>query len=359
VTLEDLGRRAAGGIHRATDPEFAPGGDPYERFDRSRTRKHRNQRIGVVAIVVVIAVPAIVFAMKALRPARVPVGMPALPAGRIVFGEWHPALQRADWFTSEPDGSDVRDLHIRATCAAWWPDGSSIWITNDAAQGPGHPLRPAIVRPDGSDLRPLDATTDPDLNLGCGDVSSDGRRLVMEGFNDAKQTVNGIYSVRASDGGDLVRLTHGHDGYPQYSPDDSQVVFLRTKTGIVPDGAGALFVVNDDGTGLHRITPWGDAFLEQSWSPDGNWILFQKPYGQPYLVHPDGTDMHPLPVSLPAGAGARQLAWSPDGSWIVFSLARGGEAGIAIVRPDGTGLRVIVDEAHTLESDPNWGSSSG
>src|SRR5206468_10700050 len=135
--------------------------------------------------------------------------------GRILFGEWHAGVQLADWFTSEPTGSDVRDLHITATCAAWWPDGNSIWITNDAALSPGHPLRPAIIRPDGSHPRPLDATKDPDLNLGCGDVSSDGERLVLEGFNDGQQEVNGIYSVRASDGGDLVRLTHGHDGYPQ------------------------------------------------------------------------------------------------------------------------------------------------
>ena len=356
MTLDDLGRRGAGGVRRAADPGRSPARDPLERFERFRARKRRNQRIGVGALVVVIAVPAIVFASKALRPTSVPVGPPVLPIGRIVFGTWHPALQRADWFTSAPDGSDVRDLHIRASCAAWWPDGNSIWITNDAARGPGHPLRPAIVRADGSDLQPLDATKDPDLHLGCGDVSSDGKRLVMEGFNDAKHAVDGIYSIAASDGGDLVRLTHGHDGYPQYSPDDSQVIFLRTKTGVVPDGAGALFVVNDDGTGLHRITPWGEAFLGQSWSPDGNWILFQKPYGQPYLVHPDGTDMHPVPVPLPAGAGARQLAWSPDGSWIVFSLAQGGEAAIAIVRPDGTDLRVIVDGTGTIESDPHWGS---
>jgi Tol biopolymer transport system component len=358
MTVDELGRQAARGVRRVTDPRRAPGRDPVERFDRFRTRKRRNQRIGVVALVLLIAVPAIALAVRALRPTDVPVATPALPAGRIVFGTWHSGVQRADWFTSAPDGSDVLDLHVSATCAAWWPDGNSIWITNDAAQRPGHPLRPAIIRPDGSGLRPLDATKDSDLNLGCGDVSSDGRRMVMEGFNEAKQTVNGIYSVRASDGGDLVRLTHGHDGYPGYAPDDSQVVFQRTKPGVVPDQAGALFVVNADGTGLHRITPWGDAFLQQSWSPDGAWILFQKPYGQPYLVHPDGRDLHPLPVSLPAGAGARQLDWSPDGSWIVFSLGQGDEAAIAIVRADGTDLRVIVDGTGAIESDPHWGPPS-
>jgi Tol biopolymer transport system component len=355
VTIDDLGRRAADGVRRVVEPES--GSDAaLERFERLRARTRRNQRIGVVMVVVVVAVPAIVFAVRALRPTQVPLGTTELPAGRIVFGAWHPGLQRADWYTGAPDGSDVRDLHIRATCAAWWPDGRSIWITNDAAWSPDHPLRPAIVGPDGSGLRTLDATKDPELNLGCGDVTSDGDRLVLEGFNDSKQRINGIYSVRASDGGDMRRLTHGHDGYPQYAPDDARVVFLRTKVGVVPDGAGALFVVNADGSGLHRITPWGDAFLEQSWSPDGSWILFQRPFGQPYLVHPDGTDLHALPVTLPAGAGARQLSWSPDGNWIVFTLSEGGESAIAVVRPDGTDLRIVIDRSGVLESDPSWGT---
>ena len=90
----------------------------------------------------------------------------------------------------------------------------------------------------------------------------------------------------ASDGGDLRRLTTGLDGVPQYSPDGSQVVFQRTRAGVLPDGADALFVVGADGTGANRITPWGAAFLGQAWSPDGRWIVFQKPYGRLFLVYP-------------------------------------------------------------------------
>ena len=126
----------------------------------------------------------------------------------------------AAWFTVRPDGTAVRDLGIETTCAVWYPDGSGILITNDDAAGPAAPLRPAVVDPDGSNLSPLDATENPDLNLGCGDVSPDGTRIALEGFGqDGHPNLDGIYSVRASDGGGLVRLLRGTVAPPWYSPD--------------------------------------------------------------------------------------------------------------------------------------------
>ncbi len=150
-------------------------------------------------------------------------------------------------------------------------------------------------------------------------------------------------------------MTTGLDGVPQYSPDGSQVVFQRTRAGVLPDGAGALFVVGADGTGANRITPWGAAFLGQAWSPDGRWIVFQKPYGRLFLVHPDGTDLHEVPLGLPSGSGARQPSWSPDGAWIVFSLTQGDDADLYAVRPDGTELTRLTDSPGSQDSSPDWG----
>jgi TolB protein len=129
---------------------------------------------------------------------------------------------------------------------------------------------------------------------------------------------------------------------------------MRTKSGVNPDGAGALFVVNADGADLRRITPWGFAFLDQAWSPDGSWIVFQRPYGRLFLVHPDGTGLHEVPVELPKGSGAREPSWSPDGAWIVFALDRGGSSNVYAVRPDGTGLTRITDTHGTQDSGPDW-----
>jgi Tol biopolymer transport system component len=133
------------------------------------------------------------------------------------------------------------------------------------------------------------------------------------------------------------------------------VAFFRTRPGVSPQGAGALFVMRANGAGLHRITPWGFAFLGQSWSPDGRWIAFERPYGELYLVHPDGSELHRISLRIPAGAGAENPAWSPDGTRIVFSLQRGGSGNIFTVRPDGTGLEQVTDVASGNEQWPDWG----
>jgi Tol biopolymer transport system component len=357
MNLDERARRAADDIVRAMDDPSAATpftGDPFERFERTVTRRTRNQRVAAVVVASGLAVLAVIFVARTFSTDRSTPAAP-LPSGPILYGEWDQRQQLAHWYTVKPDGSERRDLHLDASCAAWFPDGTKILISNDAARGQGSPLRPAVIEPDGSGLRPLDGTHTSDLELGCGDVSPDGTRIVVEGFNEQDRSDDGIYSIRASDGGGLRRLTTGLDGVPQYSPDGSRVVFLRTKAGVLPDGAGALFVVGADGTGADRITPWGAAFLGQAWSPDGRWIAFQRPYGRLFLVHPDGSDLHEVPLGLPSGSGARQPSWSPDGAWIVFSLTQGGDADLYAVRPDGTELTRLTESAGSQDSSPDWG----
>jgi TolB protein len=127
---------------------------------------------------------------------------------------------------------------------------------------------------------------------------------------------------------------------------------------VSPPGAGALFTVSLDGSGLRRITPWGGAFLDQAWSPDGSWIVYQRPYGVVTFVRPDGSDRHDMPMTLPPGAGAANPTWSPDGEWIIFSLARGATANIYRVRPDGTSLTQVTAEPGVDEQTPFWTSTT-
>jgi Tol biopolymer transport system component len=362
MTLDARGReagrafRAAIGSMDATDINRAS----IERFERFRAGRQRRQRIGAGLLAAVVALAAIVFVIRAFDVDKQSVPtMPAPTGGFILYGDWDATIQQADWFTVRPDGSEPRDLHVAATCAVWFPDGSRILITNDAAVGAGTPLRPAVVDPDGSNIRPLDATRNPDLNLGCGDVSPDGTRIALEGFGqNGHPELNGIYSVRASDGGGLVRLLEGPVSPPRYSPDGTRLSFFDTKEGVSPTGAGALFVMGADGTGLTRITPRGDAFADHAWSPDGRWIAFQRPYGQLYLVRPDGSDLHRVPLDLPSGTGAQNPSWSPDGMWIVFSLQRPDQAKVYMARPDGTGLRMVAGGPEVDAQSPDWAAPS-
>lgn len=358
MTLDARGRLAGQDFRREIDDlgSTEPDRRSFARFERSRARETRNRRIGAGLLALGLTAAAILFSVRAFSPMdrRAP-ATPTGPGGRILYGDWNESAQRARWYTVRPDGIDERYLGIRATCAVWFPDGSGILITNDDAAGPGAPLRPAVVDPDGSNLRPLDATRHPNMNLGCGDVSPDGTTIALEGFGqDGHAELDGIYSVRASDGGGLVRLLRGPVSPPRYSPDGTRLSFFDTKAGVSPTGSGALFVMGADGSDPARITPWGYAFDDHAWSPEGGWIVFQRPYGQLYLVHPDGSELRRVPLDLEAGAGALNPSWSPDGEWIVFSLQRSDLAEVFMVRPDGTGLRKVTGAPGVEAQHPDW-----
>jgi hypothetical protein len=203
MNLDDRGRAAADDLRRAiTSTERFGAGVQLERLHHERLRRARHQRWRAGLVAAAITIVAIVLLASVLRDRSASVPANPVAMGKVLYGRWNPKAEHARWFTSNVDGSDVIDLGVTATCASWIPGSTDILITNDEAFSLDHPLRPAIVQADGSDERPLEATRDPSLNLGCGDVSLDRRSIVVEGFTaDASQ--NGIYLVRASDGGGL------------------------------------------------------------------------------------------------------------------------------------------------------------
>jgi Tol biopolymer transport system component len=75
------------------------------------------------------------------------------------------------------------------------------------------------------------------------------------------------------------------------------------------------------------------------------------------MVHPDGTERHDVPLTLPPGSGAQNPSWSPDGAWIVFSFTHDGVANIYMVRPDGTSLTRVTTAGGVDEQHPVWMSA--
>jgi dipeptidyl aminopeptidase/acylaminoacyl peptidase len=361
MSIERRGDRAGSDFRRAVDEWGAsePDRRSFDGFERFRARRVRNRRIGAGVLAATVTIVSVAVITRAFGPVGGQPASPAPPRGVILYGARDPVAPVARWHTVRLDGSARRELGLTATCAVWFPNASAILITDDAAAGPGRPLRPAIVNPDGSGLRRLDAIDNPDLNLGCGDVSPDGTTIAIEGFGqDGHPELDGIYSIDASDGGGLKLLLGGPVAPPRFSPDGTRLSFFDEREGVSPTGSGALFVMQADGSDPVRITPWGSAFGDHAWSPDGQWIVFQRPYGQLYLVRPDGSDLHRIPLELPPGAGALNPSWSPDGAWIAFSLQRDDRAEIALVRRDGTGLRTVRTALGELQS-PDWVTPSG
>jgi Tol biopolymer transport system component len=279
--------------------------------------------------------------------------------GQIVFGRFSPDLGDFQIFTANPDGTGQAQLLPGvAECPRWSPDGTRIMV---CVADPRGLIRPATVRPDGSGFTLLD-NPDPTLNLGCAAWSSDGARVACEGWDDANPSrPAGVFTVRASDGGGLVRVTANpygaHDIPGDYSPGGGKIVFLRNTN---PNSeTGALFVVNTDGTGLRRITAWNFADDSGSWSPDGQWILFSSKDGKVFMVHPDGSGLRQVPLSATSGRYfAYQPTWSPDGTRIVLRLflASTGEQQLYTMGSTGSDLQQV---ANTQAGDEfaDWGAA--
>ena len=238
-----------------------------------------------------------------------------------------------DVYVVDADGSesDVELLFADGGAGRWSPDGSevSVFCCDDG-------MVAHIVDVVTGDVRGVE-TPDPTLELYCDfGWSPDGERLVCEGYGVDDPSRNGIYSVRASDGGDLTRITSNPDGGDipgDYSPDGTHLVFKRFEDD-VPTG---MFVVDiaDDGAGEgepQQLTPEGmvldDTGHAGRWSPDGEEILFVARESEDHHkaiwvvdVGADGGAPSQLPIAPGCGGplgeadayGCYSPDWSPDG----------------------------------------------
>jgi TolB protein len=230
-----------------------------------------------------------------------------------------------------------------------------------------------LVDPGSGDLLRALPPPDPTLETFCGGAwSPDGERLACESFGVDDPSLNGIYSIRISDGGDLSRITTnpGGDDIPgDYSPDGDRLVFARW----VDDEPIGVFVIELDGSGLVPVSPpdlmVDDAGFAGSWSPDGSQILFvardaEDHHKAIWVVNADGSSPHPLqiapgcggPNSDPGSFGCYSPSWSPDGTRIVFtrSAPDGSEENLWIVSADGSGLVQLTDGG--TDDQPDWGT---
>ncbi len=286
----------------------------------------------------------------------------AAVGGLIVFSRHDPATDDTFCYTIDPGGANEAKGHAGA-CGPPSPDGSKILTTTYQPSGFG-PLvggRPATTNPDGSGFKSLDAYPGDPINISCGYWSRDGLRFLCESGGDANPADDGIYTLRAADGGDRVRITRapaGHEDQPQgYSPDGSQILFTR----LSDTEPSAEYVVNTDGTGLVRLSPeslWTADFVSTAdWSPDGQQVVFASAIeagGHPglYVVNADGTGLHQIASPDVGGPSAQ---WSPDGQWIASSTCLRCGAQLFVIHPDGSGKVPLTDGADGSTSlTPIW-----
>jgi TolB protein len=166
-------------------------------------------------------------------------------------------------------------------------------------------------------------------------ISPDGRQIAfVRAFGRIRHDQidhAGIYRMRI-DGSHIRKVSlpatrTAEDGDPQWSPDGKQIVFVRHNVSAKPKGQQAVFVINADGTGRRRVTPYnikaGDG---PDWSPDGSQILFRSPENEDFLdsdiwtIHPDGTGLRQVTHAGPT-TKVYSASFSPDGTAITLGMS--------------------------------------
>jgi Tol biopolymer transport system component len=128
---------------------------------------------------------------------------------------------------------------------------------------------------------------------------------------------------------------------PVWSPDGSRLAFSAPRD----RGSSGISVMDADGGGEKRLTNDPVVDWNPTWSPDGSRIAFASNRLGPTHVHVMGADgSHPHALGPPGGTPD----WSPDGSLIAFSSP----TGLAVMRPDGTGVRNLTH--HPNNFFPSW-----
>ncbi|HAX90934.1 MAG TPA: Tol-Pal system protein TolB [Rhodospirillaceae bacterium] len=187
---------------------------------------------------------------------------------------------------------------------------------------------------------------------------SDGRALVLTPrFSPSMQEVTymayynnrpRVYLFNIDSGrqevlGDFANMTFA----PRFAPGGNKVIFSLSK-----GGNSDIHVMDLRSRKSTQLTNHPSINTGPSFAPDGNRIVFESDRGgsqQIYTMSASGSDVKR--ISFGDGRYATPV-WSPRGDLIAFTKQQGGRFYIGVMRPDGTGERLLTESYHV--EGPTW-----
>jgi Tol biopolymer transport system component len=150
---------------------------------------------------------------------------------------------------------------------------------------------------------------------------------------------------------------HGaFDRFGAWSPNGQRIVFFAGGRGR-PIYIASMNAGGGDRTRLRRVfLPGGPVGI--AWSPAGDEIAFSNGRGI-WVVRPDGSGLRRIVDPGPGDAAAP--TWSPDGARLAFAgkFAENAEDDVWTVGPTGTGLVRVTRTPTIGETGPDWAPRGG
>ncbi|MBV9531490.1 MAG: Tol-Pal system protein TolB, partial [Bradyrhizobium sp.] len=132
---------------------------------------------------------------------------------------------------------------------------------------------------------------------------------------------------------------------PRFSPDGQRIVMSLQQ-----GGNSNLFVMDLRSKATMRLTDTPAIDTSPCYSPDGGQICFESDRGgkpQIYVMPAQGGAAQRISFAKDdANASYSTPVWSPRGDYIAFTRQGGGQFSIGIIKPDGSGERILTTGFH-------------
>lgn len=262
----------------------------------------------------------------------------------------------------------------------WAPSGLRIAFDSDRNFGVDGDVQVYTMDRNGGDVQQV---TTGDGFHGDPAYSPTGTSLAIEADWGDYPAKEGIYliptagPVEEGDATKVVGIPGGGVGVsePQFSPNGMWIAFTTFKNcdrfndhkGQPTGCTTAIYRVHPNGTGLSRLTPWGENASYADWSPDGQWIVHdsgdngkQGQHGGIWLMKPDGSNDHEIvngsPLTSKRISFYQNAVFSPDGTSMIFTHFLPITSDLVRATATGGNLNpIVVGNEDNFQNRTDWG----